>query len=1255
MTFRPTATGSRSANVSVADNAPSSPQTVPLTGTGVSAGPVTLSPSILSFGTIPKGTLSGWQNVTISNATGSTITLTSYSFTGTNSADFLAYAAYNNTGVWTNNGGAGEAWTLGQFIVDSNGNFEVVTTAGTGGTGTHPTWATILGQPTTDGGAVWNLIGTYPNGCGTTLATGSSCVIVVAFEPSAVGGTNETATLNVNFTGGGTSPVTAPVTGTSGSGFVVPNATTAPTPVNLPLIITQTAINPNGAALNLSLLTPTTTYTVCASGCNYTDSQLQTALNQAFSDCQTNTSLVQLYNTETVSTTGINIGNGTNGCAAGKWLRWETNRTDLLPADGNRINHSYAGVMPQIVVSGSSDYAVQLAHNMSDFEMRGIEFSNSGSYVTQMNQTFRCSDELVTATASIPRNVILDQNIFWGAGATANLTHDAILLDCNNAAVINSDVENYQATQNDNQAITIFCSNGPYLISNNTLSATTENTLIGGNGCAITDGGVGGNPFPNPSNGTVVSNWIFKPLRWRNVLCGSTTGDCGAGQSFVTLSPQPTTSACTGSQCQVNVSFSAASEHPDMHPYDNAVLQNCANTLFNGSYAILLSPLPTNGTAPFTFSVINTNLNSTNAPNGTTTTGCTIAGFFDPQWVAPGDGSFFYDIKNLTEMKQGKNWLYQGNFFATTWLGGQCEALIFQEGNPVQATLNYAPWDESGNTRVTMNVWTLGDINGWGMCQWTALNPVINGSGVGSSLGTTAGFEFDNDLVYQMGPQFGYYEEWGSHSNTAGPLANGQLQDLFVNHVDILQNSVNPATGNFELYQFASPANLMPGQTPFLRDAVDNSLIDFGQISAESVLFPYNGQKCEINSGLAVPCWTPAAWVANIPVATVAGSGAPYGCTNANSTASFQPNAGPHGLGSSFCPTANLAAVGFVNTTINTASSPISPGINTVTPASMANISATAPYNVLFVGSSTNAEFVAVTAITGTTFTANFANAHNSNITPVYGTTLPSTSVGHATGTDGLDVGANGPAVVAMTQWVPSGNPSAQPAVTIAPTFLTFASQALTTTSPTQFVQLYNTGGVTLSISGITITGANSGDFAQTNNCGSSVLAGGSCTIIATFTPSGNGSRSASISIADSAAGSPQTVPMTGTGYTPTPTVSVSPSSLTFATQTVGTPSNAQAIIVTNTGTATVTFSSISITGANAGDYGQTNTCGASLVVNASCSILVTFMPTTSGTRTANVSIADNVAGSPQTVALSGTGITGPLVAPDPGMFSMLQ
>jgi sugar lactone lactonase YvrE len=208
-------------------------------------------------------------------------------------------------------------------------------------------------------------------------------------------------------------------------------------------------------------------------------------------------------------------------------------------------------------------------------------------------------------------------------------------------------------------------------------------------------------------------------------------------------------------------------------------------------------------------------------------------------------------------------------------------------------------------------------------------------------------------------------------------------------------------------------------------------------------------------------------------------------------------------------------------------------------------------------------------------------------------------------------------------------------------TSLTFATQLLNTQSAAQVVTLTNTGTTALSIASITITGTNSGDYAlaPASTCGASVAANANCTISVKFTPTVNGLRTASVTITDGALSSPQTVTLNGTGGLPTADLTGAP--LTFTSQLVGTPSAAQNATLTNNGTIALAITGITITGANSGDYAlaPASTCGASLAISAHCTISVTFTPTAAGTRTAAVSIADDLVGSPQTFNLTGTGV----------------
>jgi hypothetical protein len=201
---------------------------------------------------------------------------------------------------------------------------------------------------------------------------------------------------------------------------------------------------------------------------------------------------------------------------------------------------------------------------------------------------------------------------------------------------------------------------------------------------------------------------------------------------------------------------------------------------------------------------------------------------------------------------------------------------------------------------------------------------------------------------------------------------------------------------------------------------------------------------------------------------------------------------------------------------------------------------------------------------------------------------------------------------------------------------LTFANQAIGTSSATQTVTLRNTGTHPLIIGSIAMTGTNAGDFSQTNTCGSIVAAGGECTISVDFKPTQMGARTASITITDNTSSSPESLALSGTGIVIGPYVTLSPTSLSFTTQVVGTTSAAQSVTLTNLGTAAVSITSIKITGADPSDFAQTNTCGSSAAAGVSCTINVTFKPTLGGSRTSMLSVSDNAPGSP--VSLTGVG-----------------
>ena len=229
------------------------------------------------------------------------------------------------------------------------------------------------------------------------------------------------------------------------------------------------------------------------------------------------------------------------------------------------------------------------------------------------------------------------------------------------------------------------------------------------------------------------------------------------------------------------------------------------------------------------------------------------------------------------------------------------------------------------------------------------------------------------------------------------------------------------------------------------------------------------------------------------------------------------------------------------------------------------------------------------------------------------------------------DSSVSGPVAIPL-----SGTGVNGPALAVSPARAIFPSQAIGTSSNPMPIMLVNTGNSGLTITGISLAGQNSSDFNETNHCGPSLAAGGSCTVNVTFSPTVGGSETASIAISGTQAGSPQLVELVGTAVGPV--ARLSPTTLTFASETVGTTSTAQGTTLTNSGNAALNIASISASGA----FAQTNTCGASLAIGSSCQISVTFSPSAAGNATGAITITPSGGGSPQTVALSGTGVAAP-------------
>jgi len=141
---------------------------------------------------------------------------------------------------------------------------------------------------------------------------------------------------------------------------------------------------------------------------------------------------------------------------------------------------------------------------------------------------------------------------------------------------------------------------------------------------------------------------------------------------------------------------------------------------------------------------------------------------------------------------------------------------------------------------------------------------------------------------------------------------------------------------------------------------------------------------------------------------------------------------------------------------------------------------------------------------------------------------------GITTGTLTIPSSQSGADTVQLIGSTGSNNVTTPPTVT--PGNLAFGFENTGSTSAAQTVTVANPGTSTLAISSI----STSGPFTETNNCGSVLAAGASCTASVEFAPTAGGAQTGELAIANSATASPIGATLSGTGLTSTTNLALS-------------------------------------------------------------------------------------------------------------------
>jgi hypothetical protein len=181
------------------------------------------------------------------------------------------------------------------------------------------------------------------------------------------------------------------------------------------------------------------------------------------------------------------------------------------------------------------------------------------------------------------------------------------------------------------------------------------------------------------------------------------------------------------------------------------------------------------------------------------------------------------------------------------------------------------------------------------------------------------------------------------------------------------------------------------------------------------------------------------------------------------------------------------------------------------------------------------------------------------------------------------------------------------------------------------------------STSSFYLTGNNPTLFSTSNTCGTSLAVGASCTITLTFHPTGLTSNSSAYVRVSSDATLLGNLTGNGNGVAPAATLT---GNGVFGTQARNTTSTAHTFTYTNTGSGPITVAGagtpgVGLSGTNANQFAiSANTCtGVTLQAGGTCSVSVTFHPTSTGNKSATLTVRDTAGGAAnQPLALTGTG-----------------
>ena len=352
-----------------------------------------------------------------------------------------------------------------------------------------------------------------------------------------------------------------------------------------------------------------------------------------------------------------------------------TIRTDGsgLPAPGVRTGPSYVGRLA-IIQSPNSDPAIRTAPASHHWRLENLEFrANRDGF----NDIIALGSGTQRTLADVPYALVLDRLLITGDAEVGQKR--GVALNSGATEIRNCYIAGIRGVGMDTQALGGWNGPGPFVIENNYLEAAGENIMFGGSDSAIPDLVTDGI--------TIRRNMLTKPAAWRDAIVG-TPSDVRANASRM-----------GGNLVSGSYAYRIVSERPSGQgttavSTPSAPVNVSLDGTTSGSVAIDWEPV--RGAAAYR--VYRTGPDSSTRYR-TTTTHFTDTGAPGTA-AAPSERATVWAVKNLFELKNARNVLFEGNVLEHNWLAAQPGyAILLQPANQN----GRAPWVTLENIRIVNN------------------------------------------------------------------------------------------------------------------------------------------------------------------------------------------------------------------------------------------------------------------------------------------------------------------------------------------------------------------------------------------------------------------------------------------------------------------------------------------------------------------------------------------------------------------------